>query len=76
MPAKQAKWLGFRLDLEQGMVSVPEEKIAALKSQLVQVAGKDSLKARELGSIIGKIMSMSFAVGPVSRLMTRPLYAY
>ena len=26
IPSRQAKWLGFNLDLEQGVISVPEEK--------------------------------------------------
>ena len=33
------------------------------------------MKAREIASIVGKIISMSLAVGPISRLMTRSLYA-
>ena len=36
---------------------------------------KPTLKARYLASIIGKIMSMSLAIGPVRRLMTRSMYA-
>ena len=57
------------------MISVPEEKIMALKAQLVHAVSKDTLKAREIASIIGRIISMSLAVGPISRLMTRRLYA-
>ena len=30
--------------------------------------------ARQLVSVVGKIMSMSLALGPVMRLMTRSLY--
>jgi len=66
VPAKQAKWLGFRLDLELEVVSVHGEKIAALKSQLVQATGKDSLKARELASIIGKIVNVIVNVNVIS----------
>lgn len=75
MPSQHAKWLGFKLDLQRGVISVPEEKIVALRSQLSRAAANDTLKARELAGIIGKIMSMSLAVGPVSRLMTRRMYA-
>ena len=47
----------------------------SLKSQLSRVAAKGALKAKELASIIGKVISMSLAIGPVSRLMTRRMYA-
>ena len=33
------------------------------------------MPARELASLIGKIISMSLALGPVTRMMTRKLYA-
>ena len=74
-PSQQAKWLGFELDLEQGQISIPEEKIEALKAHLGQAADQPTLKARDLASITGKIISMSLALGPVSRLMTRSMYA-
>ena len=51
-PSQQAKWLAFNLNLDQGVISVPEDKISALKSQLYQAASKDTLKACELASII------------------------
>ena len=74
VPSQQAKWLGFNLDLQQGVISVPEEKIMALKSQLSKAVDRGSLKARDLASVIGKIISMTLALGPVSRLMTRRMY--
>ena len=54
---------------------MPEEKIVALKLQLIAALDGGSLKARDLASIIGKIISMALATGPVSRLMTRRMYA-
>ena len=50
-------------------------KVEQLKSSLVQVLDRPTLKARNLASIIGKLISMSLVVGPVARLMTRSLYA-
>ena len=58
-------------DLQQGVISVPEERITALRSQLNKVAAKDTLKARQLVSIIGKIISMSLAIRLVSHLVTK-----
>ena len=74
-PSQQVTWLGFNLDLEAGLVSIPEEKIVALKAQSQQVCKDTSVMARTLASVIGKIMSMFLAIGPVSCLMTRSLYA-
>ena len=48
------------------MISILEGKIVA--------ATKSAIKARYLASIIGKIISMSSAIGPVNHLMTRRLY--
>ena len=75
VPSQQASWLGFDLNLEQGVISIPEGKIASLKSQLDQAVATSCVKARQLASIIGKIIAMSLAVGPVSRLMTRSMYS-
>ena len=75
VPSQQTKWLGFKLDLQQGVISVPDEKIKALRLELSRVTAKGALRARELASIIGKIIAMSLALGPVSRLMTRRMYA-
>ena len=74
-PTQQITWLGFLLDLDKGRIFVPTDKVDRLKSQLVQVLDRPTLKARDLASIIGKLISMSLAVGPVARLMTRSLYA-
>ena len=74
-PSQVMKWLGFTLDLSQGRIMVPTVKIEALKSCLLYALSKNSLTARVLASIVGKIISMSLAVGPVSRLMTRSMYA-
>ena len=75
VPTQQITWLGFLLDLGKGQIFVPTDKVERLKSSLVQVLDRPTLKARNLASIIGKLISMSLAVGPVARLMTRSLYA-
>ena len=54
---------------------MPQEKISTLKVQLGRAVGAQGLRARQLASIIGKVTSMSLAVGPISRLMTRSMYA-
>ena len=68
------EWLGFNIDLCKGEFSVPANKLYSLHQQLLAVVEAQLVPARQLASVIGKIMSMSLALGPVTRLMTRNLY--
>jgi len=54
---------------------VPKDKLVALKSQLQIAAQSTKIRARSLASITGKIISMSIEIGPLTRLMTRSMYA-
>ena len=74
-PSQKTAWLGFELDLGAGQISIPQEKIIALSSLLKSTLHCKQIKAKLLASIIGKIISMALGLGPVSRLMTRSLYA-
>jgi len=74
-PTLKLKWLGFNLDLGVGQISVPEDKLSSLKTQLHLALDSTQIKAKSLASITGKIISMSIAMGPVTRLMTRSMYA-
>ena len=71
-PSQKAK---FSLDLAQGHILVPQEKIISLKSHLSVAVRNSSLTARSLASVMRKIISMSLALGLVSHLMTRIMYA-
>ena len=68
-------WLGFELDLERGCISAPPDKLDSFKMQIMQAIGCTCIGARPLASIVGKIISLSLAFGPVARLMTRSMYA-
>ena len=68
-------YLGFDIDLSSGQISAPHDKVQSLLSHIKEVISQDSPTTRSIASVIGKIISMSVAVGPVSRLMTRSLYA-
>ena len=74
-PAKETTWLGFDINLRNNQLQVPPYKIEALQHQLCHVITKPRLLAKELASLIGKIISMSLAFGPIARFMTRSLYA-
>ena len=69
------RWLGFMIDTLRGCLLVPPEKIALLEERLRSAFMMEYIPARELASLTGTLMSMSLAIGPVSRLMTRAMYA-
>ena len=74
-PSQRVEWLGFYIDLALGEFSVPTQKILTLKTKLAEAKEARLLPAKQLASLIGKIVSMSPALGSVTRLMTRSLYA-
>ena len=56
---------------------VPEEKVAKLLWSIDSILNSSNspVHVRWLASAVGKIISMSLAIGPVARLRTRALYA-
>ena len=74
-PQQVGKWLGFIIDLLEGNFYVPDDKLKSLKSAIRCAYPVDMAPARCLAKIVGKIVSMSLAIGPVARLRTRALYA-
>ena len=74
-PTYKLQWLGFNVDLERGELSVPESKLSMLKNLQRSSVTQQHISARNLASIIGRIISMGLALGPVARFMTRNLYA-
>ena len=73
-PSHQGTWLGYDIDLGKGSISVPKQKINSLRAQVCQAMECKKLQAKILASVIGKIISMAIAIGPVTRLVTRNLY--
>ena len=61
--------------MELGQIEVPPEKLALLQITMSQARQSAQIKARTLASIVGRIISMGLAFGPISRFMTRSLYA-
>lgn len=74
-PTKETTWLGFDINLEHNQLLVPLHEIEALQLQICRAITQPILPAKELASLIGKVMSMSIAFGPIARFMTRSLYA-
>ena len=54
---------------------MPKEKIAKFVHSVISSAlAAELVLARQLASIVGQIMPMSLAIGPVARLRMRALY--
>jgi hypothetical protein len=73
-PHQVGEWLGFKIDLSLGCFIVPDDKIARLKTSLSSILQVYRVSVRAVASIVGQVMSMSLALGPISRLRTRALY--
>ena len=67
----------FDVDLEQGCTCmlVPHTKIVNLQTKIRETTSLRHVGAKQLASIVGKMISMSLAIGSAARLMTRNLYA-
>ena len=74
-PTQRLQWLGFIVDSAKGQLEVPTGKVAALTHKLQDTCHRSMLPAKNLASILGSIISMGLAVGPVTQLMTRSAYA-
>ena len=68
-----ANWLVFTLDLQKGCVSVAlhVNRIDHLRERLGCIISSKYIQARQLGSIMGTIVSKSLGVGPLCHLMIR-----
>ena len=75
MPSKRLIWLGFEVDLERGQLLVLQLKIYSLMEQMKRARYCREMPVTVLASVIGRIMSMSLALGSLARMMTRSMYA-
>ena len=50
-------------------------KINALKANLVVTVKQTTLRAKFIASLVGNMISMSLALGPVAKFTTRALYS-
>ena len=74
-PEQVGAWLGFTLDLREGKFLVPEDKVARLVKSIDGILASSTVHVQWLASAVGQIISMSLAIGQVTRLRTRALYA-
>ena len=74
-PTQRLQWLGFVIDLSKGHIEVPTERLETVVCKLQCICQLSVVPAKLLASVVGSIISMSLAMGPVSRFMTRGMYA-
>ena len=72
-PIQRLTWLGVVIDLALGQIEVPREKVVALQRKLAQAQAcqYSPIPARQLASIVGRIIFMGLEIGSVSRFMTQ-----
>ena len=69
-PEQRLIWLGFEINLHEGQLFIPQTKLTDTCELLKSLCHKQVIPARLLASMIGKIVSMSLALGPITRLMS------
>ena len=74
VPTPVIDWLGFTIDLFQGLFFVPGKKIKRVLSDINLILETGHSTARELSAVAGRINYFNFAVGNVTNLMTKFLY--
>ena len=73
IPSQVGSWLGFIIDLGKGWFTVPPHKLQKLLDSVAKVAPYGRVSVRAVASIVGQIISMSLAMGPITRLRCIPL---
>lgn len=74
-PVPKLEWLGFIWDLQIGSIEIPSRRLDKLKFNVDSIlSSSQPVTARKLASVIGQIISMSFALGNVCQILTRNLH--
>ena len=75
-PSQQLEWIGFRWDLKQWLLPVPDRKLSDLYELIILVLENlTAVKVRTLAKVSGKITVMSPALGFVTQVMTKCIYS-
>ena len=69
-PVQSLRWLCYRWDLKDNLLTVPEDKIDKLLVSIDNALSQSSLPARQLASVTGSIISNMLVFGNVYKLMT------
>ena len=76
-PSQQIRHLGFDVDFLAGLFKVPADRWENLQASVDAIlsARGGRVPARKVASLVGTVISMRLAWGPVTQLYTRHLYA-
>ena len=74
VPTLVIDWLGFTIDLFQGLLFIPGKKIQRVLSDINSILEANCSSARELSALAGRINSFILAVGNATTLMTKFLH--
>ena len=75
-PSTTGKWLGFEINTESMLFKVPLKKMKSLINIIQNCLSSDLATPRQISKISGHIISMSIALGNISRLFTRQMYKF
>ena len=75
VPTSVLDWLGFTIDLFQGLLFVPGIKLKRVLSDIDSLLEANSCTARELSALAGRINSFKLAVGYVTTVDDK-VYSY
>ena len=65
-------WLGYCIDLSIHAISIPSDRILSVVQVIDSIRSQYlSSTARKLAQFVGKIISMGFVFGNITRIMTR-----
>ncbi|CAE7724424.1 MKK3 [Symbiodinium sp. CCMP2592] len=69
------RWLGYMVNISEGSVSLPEEKLAILRPALLKLESGELHTKKEVTSLLGKLQWVAKAYPQVSSHL-QPLYAW
>ena len=73
---RKHNWLGFEVNTNSMIFTVPKQKISELLFQIASVLVFQRTTARKVAKIAGHIISMSVAIGPLAHLLTKQMYKF
>ena len=74
-PTQQGRWLGMIVNTSDTTFTAPPKKNQQIEAKLGTCLKSGRMTAKALDSIAGTLSSLSLAVGPLTRLQTRAMYA-
>ena len=70
-PTQKLIWLGIQVDLERGVIAIPQPKLVALQSDIKSALTTKRITYRHLAQIVGKLISTSIVLGNIVNLKLR-----